>query len=58
MSIEMWIGVVLVAWCVISVPVGLIAGAILGRRNRRTASSVPASCLMCELEPATHECVR
>lgn len=43
MSIEMWIGVVLMAWCVISVPVGLIVGAILGRRNCPATPSVPAS---------------
>lgn len=50
MSVEAWIGVVLMAWCVVSVPVGLIVGAILGKRNRPAPVFVPASCLMCELE--------
>jgi hypothetical protein len=53
MSVEMWIGVVLMAWCVVSVPVGLIVGAILQGRKRRAAAVLPASCLMCELE-ASH----
>lgn len=50
MSVVMWIGVGLMAWCVTCVTVALIAGAILGRRNRRAAPSVPAPCLMCELD--------
>lgn len=40
MTIGMWI-VVLVAWCVISVPVGMVVGSILRKRNLPVTQSAP-----------------
>jgi hypothetical protein len=51
MTVQMWVGVVLLGWCVASVVVGLVIGPILRKLHAATPPPVkPEHCLMCELE--------
>lgn len=46
MTVEMWVGVGIFAWCVVSVAVGLFMGMV----SKEPPPPAKPECLMCELE--------